>query len=134
MLGPLPLPRRLARTTNPHRRSGRGTRRHPQAGAGRSAAPDQTEIYNWRERIAAGEQLQGNDLDRATAARAFIVHRLHEQIDAAVADAYGWPADLAPAEIVARLVALNAERKAEEEAGTIRWLRPDYQTARFGNK
>jgi hypothetical protein len=91
-----------------------------------------TEIYNWRERIAAGELLASNDLDRATAARAFIVHRLHEQIDAAVADAYGWPADLAPAEIVARLVALNAERKAEEEAGTVRWLRPDYQRARFG--
>jgi hypothetical protein len=91
-----------------------------------------TEIYNWRERIAAGEQLASNDLDRATAARAFIVHRLHEQIDAAVADAYGWPADLAPAEIVARLVALNAERKAEEAAGTVRWLRPDYQRARFG--
>ncbi len=92
-----------------------------------------TEIYNWRERIAAGEQLQGSDLDRATAARAFIVHRLHEQIDVAVADAYGWPADLAPAEIVARLVALNATRKAEEDAGTVRWLRPDYQQPRFGN-
>jgi hypothetical protein len=92
-----------------------------------------TEIYNWRERIAAGEQLEGADLDRATAARAFIVHRLHEQIDEAVAEAYGWPADLAPAEIVARLVALNAERKAEEEAGKVRWLRPEYQEPRFGN-
>ncbi|MBA3667302.1 MAG: hypothetical protein H0W65_06225 [Sphingomonas sp.] len=91
-----------------------------------------TEIYNFRERIAAGEQLAGHDLDRATAARAFIVNRLHEQIDAAVAVAYGWSADLAPAEIVARLVALNTERKAEEEAGTIRWLRPDYQQPRFG--
>lgn len=98
-----------------------------------------TEIYNWRERIAAGEQLQGNDLDRAAAARAFIVHRLHEQIDEAVAQAYGWPADrgsgsgagLAPAEIVARLVALNHERAAEEKAGTIRWLRPDYQIPRL---
>lgn len=91
-----------------------------------------TEIYNWRERVAAGEQLKGANLDRATAARAFIVHRLHEQIDDAVAEAYGWPADLAPAEIVARLVELNAERKAEEEAGTVRWLRPDYQEPRFG--
>ncbi|MFL6765841.1 MAG: class I SAM-dependent DNA methyltransferase [Sphingomicrobium sp.] len=91
-----------------------------------------TDIYNWRERIAAGEQLKGNDLDRATAARAFIIHRLHEQIDAAVADAYGWPTDLAPAEIVARLVALNAERAAEEKAGKVRWLRPQYQVPRFG--
>ena len=93
-----------------------------------------TEIYNWREKIAAGEQLKGEDLARATAARAFIVHRLHGQIDEAVADAYGWPADLAPAEIVARLVALNAERKAEEDDGEIRWLRPEYQGPRFGKK
>jgi hypothetical protein len=90
-----------------------------------------TEIYNWRERIAAGEQLQARDLERATTARAFIVHRLHEQIDEAVADAYGWPCDLAPADIVARIVALNAERNAEEEAGKIRWLRPDYQRPKF---
>ena len=35
-----------------------------------------TEIYNWRELIARGEQLEGASLDRATAARAFIVLRL----------------------------------------------------------
>lgn len=90
-----------------------------------------TEIYNWRERIAAGEALEGDDLDRATAARAFIVNHLHEQIDDAVAEAYGWPADLAAAEIVARLVALNAGRQAEEETGTVRWLRLEYQKSRF---
>jgi hypothetical protein len=74
----------------------------------------------------------GEDLsDRARAARAGIVHRLHEQIDAAVADAYGWPADLTPSEIVTRLVALNAERAKEEAEGHIRWLRPDYQIPRF---
>jgi hypothetical protein len=33
-----------------------------------------------------------------------------------------------------RLVALNAERKAEEDSGTIRWLRPDYQQPSFGEK
>jgi len=32
-----------------------------------------------------------------------------------------------PAEIIARLVRLNADRAAEEKAGTIRYLRPDYQ-------
>ncbi|HWH16751.1 MAG TPA: hypothetical protein VNT77_00205, partial [Allosphingosinicella sp.] len=55
-------------------------------------------------------------------------------LDAAVAAAYGWPADLPAAEIVARLVALNAERAAEEAAGHVRWLRPDYQKPRFGTK
>jgi hypothetical protein len=61
-----------------------------------------------------------------------MVDRLHEQIDAAGAEANAWPADLAPSEVVARLVALNHERTAEEKAGTIRWLRPAYQITRFG--
>lgn len=73
-------------------------------------------------------------MERAKAARVAIIDRLHEQIDAEVAAAYGWPADLPPAEIVARLVALNAERAAEEKAGKVRWLRPDYQEPRFGSK
>ena len=34
----------------------------------------------------------------------------HRALDAAVADAYGWPADLADAEILERLLALNLER------------------------
>ena len=71
--------------------------------------------------------------DRARDARAGIVHRLHEQIDAAVAEAYGWPADLTPSEIVTRLVALNGERAKEEAEGNIRWLRPEYQIPRFAN-
>ena len=75
----------------------------------------------------------------ATKARAYIVAKLHDDLDQAVADAYGWGeewrrAPLPPAEIVRRLVALNAERAKEEAAGKIRWLRPDYQMPRFGLK
>src|SRR5690625_2965816 len=33
-------------------------------------------------------------------------------------------------ELLARLVALNQERAAEEKRGQVRWLRPDYQTDR----
>ena len=36
------------------------------------------------------------------------------------------------ARILQRLVELNARRAAEEAAGTIRWLRPEYQRARAG--
>lgn len=93
-----------------------------------------TEIYNLREKLRSGATLDLAEQDRARAARAGIVNRLHEQIDEAVAAAYGWPADLPPSEIVARLVELNAERAAEEKAGTVRWLRPDYQIPRFGTK
>ena len=93
-----------------------------------------TELYNLRDKVRTGATLDLVEQDRARAARAGIVNRLHEQLDEAVAAAYGWPADLPPAEIVARLVALNAERAAEEAAGTVRWLRPDYQRPRFGAK
>ncbi len=58
---------------------------------------------------------------------------LHDEIDAAVADAYGWPVNLADGEILARLVALNKERAREEAGGIVQWLRPDYQIPRFGS-
>jgi len=93
-----------------------------------------TEIYNWREKLRSGDLDNLLDRERARAARAGIVDRIHQQLDAAVAEAYGWPADLPPSEIVARVVALNAERAAEEKAGKVRWLRPDYQIPRFGAK
>lgn len=93
-----------------------------------------TEIYNLKDRQRAGQLKDLIEVERANAARVGIIARLHEQIDAAVADAYGWPADLPPSDIVARLVALNAERAAEEQAGMVRWLRPDYQRPRFGTK
>ncbi len=38
----------------------------------------------------------------------------HDALDAAVADAYGWPADLPNQEILERLLALNLERAAAE--------------------
>jgi hypothetical protein len=53
--------------------------------------------------------------------------QLHDDLDAAVFAAYGWPATLSDAEILKRLVDLNAERAAEEKRGVIHWLRPEYQ-------
>jgi hypothetical protein len=98
-----------------------------------------TELYNLREKLRSGVPMSETEQRRATKARASIISRLHEQLDAAVADAYGWGDDwqtgtLGPSEIVARLVALNHARAAEEKSGKIRWLRPDYQIPRFGQK
>jgi hypothetical protein len=56
-----------------------------------------------------------------------ILRDLHDQIDAAVADAYDWPVDLSDEDILLRLVALNKERAEEEARCHIRWLRPEYQ-------
>lgn len=98
-----------------------------------------TELYNLRAKLRSGAPLSDADQRRATKARAAIVDRLHEQLDQAVAEAYGWGGEwaagaLGPSEIVARLVALNHERAAEEAQGNIHWLRPDYQIPRFAPK
>ncbi|MBB1094491.1 class I SAM-dependent DNA methyltransferase [Rhodopseudomonas palustris] len=60
-----------------------------------------------------------------------ILKELHDRLDVAVAEAYGWPANLSDDEILARLVALNKQRAEEEKRGLVRWLRPDYQIPRF---
>ena len=39
---------------------------------------------------------------------------VHERLDAAVADAYGWPADLSDEQVLERLLALNLERYEEQ--------------------
>jgi hypothetical protein len=60
-----------------------------------------------------------------------ILKEFHDKLDIAVAEAYGWSADLSDEEILANLVALNKERSEEEKRGLVRWLRPDYQIPRF---
>jgi hypothetical protein len=91
-----------------------------------------TQIYNVREKLRAGEPLNDSEEAIKTKGLVLIVNELHDKIDALVAQAYGWPADLSDEDILARLVALNAQRAAEEKRGLVRWLRPDYQRARAG--
>ena len=59
-----------------------------------------------------------------------VLKELHDELDTAVLKAYGW-SDLNPTtdsqELLTRLLTLNAERAADEEKGTIHWLRPDFQ-------
>ncbi|MCA6243640.1 MAG: class I SAM-dependent DNA methyltransferase [Phenylobacterium sp.] len=90
-----------------------------------------TGLYNVLEKIRAGAALTPADEDFRQRGLVLILKELHDQIDAATAQAYGWPVDLTDEEILERLVALNAERAREEAAGHVRWLRPDYQIPRF---
>lgn len=90
-----------------------------------------TGLYNVLEKIRAGAALTPADEDVRQRGLVLILKELHDQIDAATAQAYGWPVDLTDEEILERLVALNAERAREEAAGHVRWLRPDYQIPRF---
>ena len=61
-----------------------------------------------------------------------ILKELHEKLDRLVLQAYSWPETLSDEEILAKLVALNNDRAAEERRGHVRWLRPDYQIPLFG--
>jgi hypothetical protein len=86
-----------------------------------------TEMYNVLEKLRRSEPL--TDRERVTHEQGLVsvLKQIHDDLDAAVADAYGWPQTLTDEEILERLVRLNAERAAEERSGLVRWLRPEFQ-------
>lgn len=110
-----------------------------------------TGMYNVLDKLRSGEPLTAKERVIHENGLVSVLRQLHDDLDAAVLDAYGW-SDLlpllrvahgndTPAEgqtrddakrafddaILERLVALNAERAAEEARGHIRWLRPEFQ-------
>ncbi|TWI07288.1 class I SAM-dependent DNA methyltransferase [Aerolutibacter ruishenii] len=118
-----------------------------------AAHPDLTltGMYNVLDKLRSGEPLTAKERTVHEHGLVSVLRQLHDDLDAAVLDAYGW-SDLtallrvahgndAPAEgqtrddakrafdeaILERLVALNAERAAEEARGLVRWLRPEFQ-------
>jgi len=86
-----------------------------------------TGMYNVLEKLRGGEALTAKEKTIHEQGLVSVLEQLHDELDKAVFDTYGWPATLSDAEILERLVALNAERAAEEAQGKIRWLRPEYQ-------
>jgi hypothetical protein len=94
-----------------------------------AAHPDLTitGMYNVLEKLRSGEALTAKDKVIHEQGLVSVLKKLHDDLDAAVFDAYGWPHDLSDEQILERLVALNAERAAEERRGLIRWLRPEFQ-------
>lgn len=96
-----------------------------------AAHPDLTltGMYNVLAKLRSGEPLTAKDKAIHEAGLVAVLRQLHDELDTAVLAAYGW-SDLAPTAtdaLLERLVALNAKRAAEEAAGHIRWLRPDFQ-------
>jgi Fe2+ or Zn2+ uptake regulation protein len=92
-----------------------------------------TQMYNVLEALKSGAALSASEQRVRDDGLVLILRELHEELDHAVAQAYGWPADLPEQEVLARLVALNKARAGEEAKGHVRWLRPDYQIPRFGS-
>ncbi len=111
-----------------------------------AAHPDLTltGMYNVLEKLRSGEALSAKDKTMHEQGLVSVLRTLHDELDAAVLAAYGWT-DLGPAPygqeeastaaretwsdaLLQRLVDLNTRRAAEEANGTIRWLRPEFQT------
>ncbi len=86
-----------------------------------------TDLYNAVEALRGGRPLTPKERAAHDAGLASVLLDLHDRLDAAVCAAYGWPADLTTSDVLARLAALNAERRAEEDAGHVRYLRPSFQ-------
>ena len=92
-----------------------------------------TQMYNVLETLRVGGALDPDEERVKDQGLVLILNELHDRLDALVLEAYGWPATLSRADILEKLVALNKARADEEKAGTVRWLRPDYQIPRFGS-
>lgn len=106
-----------------------------------------TGMYNVLEKLRRGEALTEKERAIHDAGLVSVLKQLHDEIDGAVLDAYGWsdlqppgaaplgdrlargdePAEALEQDLLTRLVGLNHERAAEEARGRIRWLRPEYQ-------
>jgi hypothetical protein len=93
-----------------------------------------TGMYNVMDKLRDGVALTPKERAIHEAAACGVLRDLHDELDAAVAEAYGWSWPEPPAMILERLVALHDRRVEEEAAGTVRWLRPEYQRPRFGGE
>ena len=98
-----------------------------------------TGLYNVLDKLRRGEELNEKDKSVHEQGLVSVVQSMHDELDTAVLQAYGWSdlgavpwADEAARAVwveavLERLGALNAKRAAEESGGTIRWLRPEFQ-------
>lgn len=86
-----------------------------------------TGMYNVLGKLRDGEELTPKEKKIHEQGLVSVLKQIHDDLDAAVFDAYRWPHDLTDEEIIERLVALNAERADEERRGIVRWLRPEFQ-------
>lgn len=86
-----------------------------------------TNMYNVLEKLRSGEGLSKKEREVHERGLVSVLKQIHDDLDAAVFEAYGWSGSLSDAEILTNLVALNAERADEEARGLVRWLRPEFQ-------
>jgi len=104
-----------------------------------------TGMYNVLDKLRHGEALSAKEKTVHEQGLISVLRTLHDELDAAVLQAYGWSdlgsvpwADEAARAawtdvLLQRLVDLNTRRTVEEASGTIRWLRPEFQNPSAAN-
>lgn len=90
-------------------------------------------MYAVMEQMHYGVNLKPQEAQTREQGGLAALMKLHSDLDAAVADAYGWPITLATDEILTRLLELNKQRVVEEKVGNVRWLRPEFQSRAQGH-
>jgi hypothetical protein len=86
-----------------------------------------TEMYNVLGELRSGRPLDVVSQTIHDQGLISVLRDLHDDLDRAVAEAYGWPLNLSTEDILFRIVELNVARAAEERSGIVRWLRPEFQ-------
>jgi hypothetical protein len=86
-----------------------------------------TGMYNVLEALREGRPLTAKEKTIHQEGLVSVLKELHDELDAAVLRAYGLEPGLSSDALLTHLVALNAQRAAEEKTGHIRWLRPEFQ-------
>ncbi len=100
---------------------------HRKSAIARDERVTMTGMYNVVAKLRTGEALTPKERTIHELAACGVLRDIHDELDALVAQAYGWPWPMTDAEILDRLVALHDERVEEEKRGIIRWLRPEFQ-------
>ena len=94
LLREVPLPRRHRRAKGPHPRACRRAGRHRKRQQAQHPKLALTDMYNVLAKLRAGEPLTAREKAVHEQGLVSILKQLHDDLDAAVFDAYGWPIGL----------------------------------------
>ncbi|MCU1252126.1 MAG: hypothetical protein JWQ49_5155 [Edaphobacter sp.] len=86
-----------------------------------------TDMYNVLEKLRANNELTEADRNIYEQGLISILREIHAELDRATFAAYSWSPHLTREQVLEHVVALNAQRRAEEASGLVRWLRPEFQ-------
>jgi hypothetical protein len=126
---PFPFPACTELQKRPVRELAESLDAHRKAALAACSELTMTGMYNVLAKLRAGQALDDRDRRLQRDGQISALRRIHDELDRAVLDAYGWAPDLTGQAVLEKVVALNHERRREEQAGIVRWPRPRFQHA-----